>query len=289
MTTTHDIHQHLWPPEFLDALRARTELPTIRGDVLTTIEGSFELDRSAHDPETRVAILDRDGIDVAVLSLQPSLGIEGLPVSERDGLEETWIEGTANLVAASAGRFCALAPWRVVAGFAGTSVGASALVAGGRGADVVREADVVGGLVFVHPEAESATPAGRPDWWQWTAGYTTQMQHAYLAWLGGGRAAHPSVRIVFAILAGGAPIHHERLAHRGVNVRTVLDPDTLFDTSTYGRRAIELCIETFGVERLVYGSDLPVVDPRPTLRAVRGLGDSVARLLQSDTPGRLIA
>jgi hypothetical protein len=97
------------------------------------------------------------------------------------------------------------------------------------------------------------------------------------------------VPVVFAQLAGGAPIHHERLTHRGVHVRATLDPLTLFETSTYGRRAIELCIETFGVERLAYGSDVPVVDPRPTLRAVRGFGESVAHILQSETPGRLIA
>ena len=61
-----------------------------------------------------------------------------------------------------------------------------------------------------------------------------------------------------------------------------------FDTATHGRRAIELCIETFGAGQLVYGSDVPVVDPRLTLQAVRGFGDAVARLLQIDTPGALL-
>ncbi len=289
MTVTYDIHQHLWPQAFLEALQARSEPPYLRDDALITVEGRFELDLSVHDPEQRIAALDRDGIKVAVLSLQSTLGVEGLPAAERDRLEEAWLEGVAELVAASGGRFKALAPWRIVDGFAGTSVGASALVDGARGGEVLQGADAAGGLVFVHPEAERPAGPNRPEWWQWTAGYTAQMQQAYLAWLGGGRDLYPSARIVFAILAGGAPIHHERLTHRGVDVRAALDPNTLFDTSTYGRRAIELCIETFGVERLVYGSDTPVVDPRQTLAAVRGLGDSVARLLQSDTPGRLIA
>ena len=44
----------------------------------------------------------------------------------------------------------------------------------------------------------------------------------------------------------------------------------------------------FGAGQLVYGSDMPVVDPRLTLQAVRGFGDAVARLLQIDTPGALI-
>ena len=287
--TTIDFHQHLWPASFREALGQRREPPFLRDGELVTPEGRFAFDATAHDPERRLALLDRDEIDVAVVSLQPSVGLEALDSGVRDELETTWIEGTRELVAAASGRFRALAPWRVVPGFVGMSVGASALVDLDAGAEALAAAQAAGAVVFVHPESEGALPAGRPEWWHWGVGYTGQMQRAYLSWLGGGRERHPSLRIVFALLAGGAPVHHERLTHRGVDVREMLDPDTLFETSTYGRRAIELVIETFGVERIVYGSDVPVVDPRPTLHAVRGLGDSVARLLQSDTPGRLIA
>jgi hypothetical protein len=72
------------------------------------------------------------------------------------------------------------------------------------------------------------------------------------------------------------------------DVRSSLDPNTFFDVATYGRRAIELVIETFGVHQLVYGSDTPVVDPRRTLDAVRGFGDSVTYVLQSETPSALL-
>jgi hypothetical protein len=127
-----------------------------------------------------------------------------------------------------------------------------------------------------------------PEWWGWTVGYTSQMQAAYLSWLALGRARWPRLRVVFAILAGGAAFQLERLAHRGVDVRSLLEPNVYLDVATYGRRAIELCIETFGVGQLVYGSDLPVVDPQHTLHAVRGFGDAVARLVQIDTPGSLL-
>ena len=115
------------------------------------------------------------------------------------------------------------------------------------------------------------------------------MQRAYLSWLADGRERFPSLRIVFAILAGGGPFQLERLSHRGVDVRSALDPGVYFDTATHGRRAIELCIETFGATQLVYGSDIPVVEPRLTLDAVRGFGDAVAHILQSDTPGGLLS
>jgi predicted TIM-barrel fold metal-dependent hydrolase len=71
-------------------------------------------------------------------------------------------------------------------------------------------------------------------------------------------------------------------------VRSALDPNTFFEVSTHGRRAIEHCIQTFGVDQLAYGSDTPVVDSQPTLDAVRGFGDAVRHVLQSDTPSRLL-
>jgi hypothetical protein len=114
------------------------------------------------------------------------------------------------------------------------------------------------------------------------------MQEAYLAWLAFGRGRWPSVRVLFAMLAGGGPFQLERLARRGVDVRSALDPNTFFEVSTHGRRAIELCVQTFGVGQLAYGSDTPVVDSRPTLDAVRGFGDAVTHVLQTDTPAGLL-
>lgn len=289
-----DIHQHLWPAPFVAALRARRSAPLLDGDVLVTREGRFPIDLSAHDPAARVRGLDALGLDLAVLSLQPSLGLDDLPADEREALEAVWVEGIADVVAGSGGRLAAMSPRRVVPGFAGVSVGAAELVAdldaaGTGGSATLAAAEAAGLPVFVHPEAEHTPPApGRPDWWNWLAGYPVQMQAAYLAWLAGGRARHPRLTVVFALLAGGAPFQHERLAHRGADLRSLLDPDVYFDTASYGRRAIELCIESFGIENLLYGSDVPVIDPAPTLAAVRGFGDAVARFLTVENPARLI-
>jgi len=288
--TTFDVHQHLWPDVFVDALRARAAPPALRGTTLTTPEGSFELDvRHYQDPERRVAELDRDGIDIAVVSLQPTLGCELLAPAERDELELAWMEGISELIGASGGRFRAFAPWRVAEGFAGTSVGASALFELDAHAELFAAVDASGGVLFVHPEAEPEQPPGRPEWWNWTVGYAAQMQRAYLAWLAGGRERLPSVRIVFSILAGGGPYLLERLSHCGVDVRSALDPHVYFDVATHGRRAIELCIETFGAYQLAYGSDTPVVETQLTLDAVRGFGEAVVHILQKETPGALLS
>lgn len=285
---TYDIHQHLWPEAFAAALRARTSPPRIVQNELETNEGRFEIDLAAHEPQNRIRALDRDGIDIAVMSLQPTLGLELLEAGERTELEELWAAEVEEIATASAGRLRALSPSRFRAGFSGISVGASVLHDLASARPLLDTAAETRSLVFVHPEAGDPPFGARPSWWMWMLGYTAQMQAAYLSWLDSGRDRWPTLPIVFAILAGGAPFQLERLTHQGVDVRSALDPHTYFDVATFGRRAIELVIETFGVHQLVYGSDTPVVDTRSTLLAVRGFGDSVARVLQTETPERLL-
>jgi hypothetical protein len=287
--TTYDVHQHLWPESFVAALRARDAPPFIDGDAITTQEGRFEVDLAAHDVAARLRVLDRDEIEVAVLSLQTSLGLEALTAEQRDPLEAVWVEAVRELVSTSGGRLLAFSPSVVREGFAGVSIGSSVLANPDAASSVLSEAETSGTVVFVHPDAGRATGADRPPWWDWVTGYPARMQEAYLAWLAFGRERWPSLRVLFAMLAGGGPFQLERLARRGVDVRSALDPNTFFEVSTHGRRAIELCVQTFGVSQLAYGSDTPIVDSRPTLDAVRGFGDAVTHVLQSDTPTRLLA
>jgi predicted TIM-barrel fold metal-dependent hydrolase len=90
------------------------------------------------------------------------------------------------------------------------------------------------------------------------------MQAAWLTFAALGRREHPDLRIVFAMLAGGAPLHSERLAARGGPPIEPRDPNTFYETSSYGPQAIELTARIVGIEQLVYGSDRPVIDPQPT-------------------------
>ena len=268
-------------------MRRRTAPPRIVGTDIEIAEGRFTFDPAEHDLETRIGLLDRLGTDVAVLSLQPSLGHDRLEPTERSELVAAWEEGVAELVAEAGGRLIPLAPGPTMPGFAGSCVGSDALGDLDGLAPVVESVRERGGILFVHPSGGQVSP-GSPGWWGALTLYTAQMQAAYLAWLVHGQERWPDVSIVFAILAGGGPFQLERLASRGVDVRSTLHRNVHFDTASYGRRALELCVETFGVEQLVYGSDLPVVDPAPTLRAIRDFGESVERLIRRDTPARLL-
>jgi hypothetical protein len=286
--TTYDLHQHLWPPEFVAKLRSRHSAPRLDGGELETREGRFAVDLDQHDLDVRLRLLDRDEVDVAVLSLQPSIGLDDLDDAEREALETSWADGVQELIEQTSGRLLAFSPSRSRPGFAGISLGSTALLDLDRVAAALDAAVEARAVVFVHPDAGPPTPTDRPPWWEWVVGYPARMQEAYVAWLATGRERWPTLKVLFAMLGGGGPFQLERLARRGVDVRSALDPNTFFEVSTHGRRAIELCIQTFGVDQLAYGSDTPVVDSRPTLDAVRGFGDAVRHVLQSDTPSRLL-
>jgi 6-methylsalicylate decarboxylase len=284
---TVDVHQHFWPERFVAALAQRRTPPRLDGSALVLEEGRYPVDLGAHDAAARLDSLDRDGIDIAVLSLQPTLGIGGLPPAERDELQALWEESALELVSESGGRFVALAPGHVSPGFVGSIVSASAMRDVDDLSALLGQLDASGGFLLVHPAAAELT-SGAPGWWPAILDYTSQMQAAYLTWLSYAQRLWPDVNVVFAILAGGGPFQLERLASRGVDVRSGLHANVFFETASYGRRAIELCIETFGVHQLLYGSDVPVIDAAPTLSAIRGFGDSVVKLITADNPTRLL-
>jgi hypothetical protein len=279
--STVDFHQHLWPPALIEALQRRASPPCLDDGVLRLPTGEWPVDLRPHALDVRLRALDRDEIDVAVVSCPATLELD-------EELTEAYHAGILELVEQAGGRLRAFACGRVRDGFVGVSVPASALSDLDALAPLLRDLSERGQVLFVHPGPE-AEPPRAPGWWAPVVGYTTQMQVAYAHWLARGAEEWADVRVLFAILAGGAPIQLERLASRGVDTRTILHDNVFFDTASYGERALELALAMFGVDQVVYGSDLPVIDAEPTLRAVRGFGQAVADAVCRDNPARLLA
>jgi predicted TIM-barrel fold metal-dependent hydrolase len=277
-----DVHQHLWPELLVEALRARAAPPRIAGETLELLEGSFPAQLGTHDLGERLRLLDHHGLDVAVVSLQPTLGCEEAPE-----LCDAYHEGIGELVAASAGRLRALAAGSALDGFTGACVSAGAVV---RGLGTLpAELEAAGQVLFVHPGPPSPPPPGAPYWWASVVDYTAQMQAAFAVWLIGGADRHPGLPVIFSILAGGAPFQLERLATRGGDVRSALRANVYLETSSYGPHALALSQEAFGVDRLLFGSDTPVLDPGPGLRALADLGEARAATVLQENPSRLFA
>jgi hypothetical protein len=283
-----DIHEHLWPPSFFSALSARSQPPRLRGRALELAGAPvWELDVESHELDTRLALMDRFELDRAVVSLQPTLGIDRLPSGEALELIETWEEGILELARAADGRIIPLATHEPRDGFAGLCISGAELLdldALAPRLDALRESRR---FLFVHPGAAVAPP-GAPSWWTAIVDYTAEMQAAFIAWLTAGAARWPELDVVFAILAGGAPIQLERMAARGVDERSAMLPHIWFDTATYGRRALDLAMSTFGVELMLFGSDIPVVDPVPAFDAIRSFGEAVTDALLSANPDKLL-
>jgi 6-methylsalicylate decarboxylase len=186
--------------------------------------------------------------------------------------------------AVSGGRLRAWAAGETLDGFAGACVTASSLLTGVD--ELAGELERRGQALFVHP-GPASRPDGRPAWWTAVVDYVAEMQAAWFAWLADGAARFPRLPVVFAVLAGGAPVQFERLGVRGGPATTV--PDTMYvDTASYGRLGLGLAVEALGRERLVFGSDAPVCAAETTLAALAALGDNVLEAVTSANPGRFL-
>ena len=257
--TSFDIHQHLWPEQLVTALRRRNRPPCIDGDELVLGEGRFPAGLEAHDLDTRLALLDAAGIDVAVVSLQPTLACDGIPE-----LVDAYHDGILELVEAAGGRLRAFAVADCRDGFAGACVPAPAVAAGI--GELAAGLVSAGQALFVHPGPVPPPPTGSPPWWSALVDYPAQMQAAYASWLVNG---NPDLGIVFAFLAGGGPFQLERLRARGGAVPRM---SVYFDTASYGPLALRLTGDACGPGCLVFGSDAPVMEVEAAAAAVDAAG-----------------
>jgi hypothetical protein len=274
-----DAHQHFWPESLLSWLARRTAPPRLK-----RAGGGWELELAGEppaplaaadvDPAARAALAAADGLQRVLIAPSLPLGIEALPVEEAEPLLDAFHAGVlalgepfelwATLPLADP------APERVdallAAGAVGLCLPAAALASpAGLAALGPALAALAPAPLLVHPGA--APPGPGLAWWPAMTSYVAEMSAAWHAWAAWGRADHPRLPVVFAMLAGLAPLHAERLAARGGPADAVHDPLTAFDTSSYGHRALDAMLRVVGVDRLLYGSDRPVVAP-PQLGAL---------------------
>jgi hypothetical protein len=285
-----DLHQHLWPEGLLAGLARRSVAPRLQRDgdgwLLELLgEPPSRVDLAEHDPVSRALIAERDGIDRIAIAPSAPLGIEALPGEESAPLLAAYHEGVLELGgpfelwAASADDPRSIGACVPAASFASPEAldGVFLLLAG---------LEARGAPVLVHPGAADPGlhgPTG-PCWWAAMTDYVAEMNAAWHGWAAWGRERHPRLKVLFAMLAGGAPLHAERLAARGGPADAVHDELTFFDVSSYGPRSIDAMVRVVGADRLVYGSDRPVVGPR----CLDGLGPSLLHALTETNPARLL-
>ena len=75
-----------------------------------------------------------------------------------------------------------------------------------------------------------------------------------------------------------------RAARRSRRRPAISDPDVFLDVSSYGARTVDAVLREVGVDRLVHGSDRPVVPA-----AELPLGEAVHTALRQRNPARLLS
>jgi hypothetical protein len=283
-----DVHQHLWTEPLVAALQARQELPFVRLEHGLTVlflagERPYVIERSSETPARRAALVDRDGLDRALVCLSSPLGIESLPREQALGLIDAYHEGALAL-GEPFGAWGAIALDRadpqdvdraLQRGCVGISLPAGALASVdglSRLRPLLRRLERAAAPLMVHPGpgpsavrrrfAATGEPSlSDPLWWSALTRYVSDMHAAWLAFVSAGRAEHPRLRVVFTMLAGLAPLHAERLSSRGGPSALGVDPLIFYETSSYGPEAVRRIAEIVGPGQLLYGSDRPVVDP----------------------------
>jgi len=281
-----DVHQHLWSEPLIEALLAREELPFVRLERGLTVlyltgERPYVIDRAGEEPARRAALVERDGLDRALVCLSSPIGIERLRREHAEPLLDAYHEGALALDAP-------FGVWGAIAldrpdpadvdraldrGCVGVSMPAGALA----GVDellrlrpVLDRLQARGAPLFVHPGPGLEPPSGgdggslaEPLWWPALTGYIAGLQAAWLAFQAVGRPDHPSLRVIFSMLAGLAPLHAERLSARGGPGNLAADPLLFYETSSYGPVASRALESVVGAGQILYGSDRPVLEPEP--------------------------
>jgi predicted TIM-barrel fold metal-dependent hydrolase len=290
-----DMHTHWKPAEVADALRARSQEPRILRErdgveVLKSRMGEEPLARAFDDVDFHLSRMNRQGVEVSVLSLLGSFcWIEAQPVEESELLCRRVNDRFSAICQEHPGRFAAFAALPV------TDLSAAAAeLERALGLPGIIGAQLPGNFFLTHDDAEVTRPllevanrhsavllihhGPRPgDAFPKVAGGTdnarrrngTLDMQASLSsvmvtlCLTDLLGSYPDVTVVVHNLGGNIPYEVERMDHR-----SLLDtpqeelPSSRFrkakvyvDCNSFGPRAIEAAVGLYGAERIVCGTD----------------------------------
>ena len=251
--TTYDVHQHLLSPALVEALRARREPPRLVGDDARAPGGVLPLRRASRTTSASGSPSSTaTETDVAVVSLAPDARGRGAP-----GARGRLPRGHPPTLVAAAGR----PPARAGRPAHAWTASPAPVCPRGRSSPASATCPTSSprpGRCSSSTPARPARrhPARRPGGRR-SSTTRPQMQAAYLAWVAGDAARHPDLAVVFAILAGGAPVPARAAELRGRRLRRRPRPNVYLDTASYGPRALGSAWRRSAPERLVFGSDVP--------------------------------
>lgn len=287
---TIDVHNHFYPPAYLDALQAGPTAVRVtvdaHGNPLLHYPGDYNVVVRGHrDIEYRERVLEETGVDMQVLTFT-SPGVHVEPPDRAAAWARMVNDAFAAIAASRPTRFTALAtlplndPTASVAeleracrslGLRGamlfSNVNGVAL-ADPRYWPLYEAADELGAILFVHPIHPVGVEAMTDYWLMPLVGFPldTTLAAAKLVF-SGVMARFPRIRWVLAHLGGAIPYLAERLdrgyrAFRECREHIDRPPSEYlkrcyYDTVNFDDRALMLAVGFAGADHLLAGSDYP--------------------------------
>lgn len=289
-----DIHNHFFPRAWPD-LAARFGTPnwpwikhTEPGEAEIMVGDKFfrHIYSACWDPEVRLREMDRDGVDLQVVSATPVLFAYERPVKHALDCAKLFNDAALELCAQGKGRLksfcqvplqdadaaCKELSRSVRAGHVGVQIGNHVGVKNLDDPGVVtflHHCADEGAAVLVHPW-DMLAPERMPKYMMpWTVGMPAETQLGIVAMILGGAfdKLPASLRICFAHGGGSFAFLLGRLQnaweHHPVAHGTCELPPTQYvnrfyvDSAVFDQRALQFLVETMGAERVMLGSDYP--------------------------------
>ena len=301
-----DVHNHFYPPEYLDALRSGKSVVRVtadaKGNPLIHYPGDYNVAVAGHrDIAYRQGVLEKEGVDTQVITLTtPGTHVETAKYAAT--LASLVNDAFAKIVSERAPRFAALATLplsdpaasvkelrrameelRLPGAMVFSNVNGIAL-ADQRFWPLYELADATGAVLHIHPTSPVGVEAMTEYWLMPLVGFLmdTTLAAAHLVF-SGVPERFPRIKWVLGHLGGAIPYLAERLdrgyeafAECRKNIRR--KPSEYlktwhYDTVNFDRKALELAIEFAGADRVLAGSDYPhLIGSIPSMLAsLRGL------------------
>jgi aminocarboxymuconate-semialdehyde decarboxylase len=293
---TIDMHSHYYGG-VVEALRQRTSRPCVASDadgreVLNAMTASTVVSAGYTDVPSRLAYLDAAGIDMQLMTFPGALGVDVMPVAEVAETIRTFNDRLAAICRASAGRLVGLAGLPLAdVGTAAAELRRARRELGLLGAilpgnfflsierantlrPLFAAADEVGALLMIHPGLAPSEnpPEPFPDCSVYRASVLALQasisQMCLTLIFGDLLDSHRNVAIQLVNLGGTLPFILERLEAiaDSRNPQSPFPSERLrhlyYDTASLGPRALQAAVQVFGADRVMLGTDYPILTPK---------------------------
>lgn len=301
-----DVHNHYYPPAFLDAIRQGPSAITVTddedGNPVLHSPGDYNVAVRGHrDIAYRQEMLDREGIDRQVITLTCPGTVLETP-ARSVALARLVNDALAEIMATRGDRFTALATLplndpaasvvefeRITAmGFRGVQVFGNVngvALADRRYWPLWERASDAGAVIYIHPTFPLGVEAMKEYWLMPLVGFLmdTTLAAAHLVF-SGVVERYPHIRWVLGHLGGTIPYLAERLDRGWENFtdcrRDLSQPPSVYlkrfyyDTVNFDPDALRLAIAFAGVDQILAGSDYPhqIGSIPKMLSSIRSLG-----------------